>query len=322
MNFLAILFSPCAERLPLLESRILATNQFQRCVTTPDPGQVVPLCRQQDDVVFFYDCLSAHSAICHWRHQLDGEPPLQQHIPVIACSRHDDHDSKIAALESGANDFLSFEQCVEEWQVRIRLQQRFARRLNQLNRDQYKLAHQAMVDPLTNIYNRVTFDAMLDAELARYERSRKIFSLMLLDLDHFKRVNDRYGHPYGDRVLQSVASGLQKGLRSSDILCRFGGEEFAILLPETTSPHAYLLARRLHKQVGRCQQNFPELEQDLTISIGISSSNRLNILLPSPLIEQADQALYRAKQRGRNRTELYFGLRPLSLAESPMYSMC
>lgn len=170
-----------------------------------------------------------------------------------------------------------------------------------------RLKIDGLTDPLTGLYNRRFFERRLHEELDRWAR-RPGGSLvgMLVDVDHFKQINDRYGHPAGDRILQGVARLLGKELRGSDVLARYGGEEFVLLLPDTTEDQGYLTAERLRQQVESASWTGPGLAtQKITVSIGLACLSREHCVTAAnpgaALFQSADAALYKAKQAGRNR---------------------
>ena len=150
-------------------------------------------------------------------------------------------------------------------------------------------------DALTGLRNRRAFDQKLLDEHQRSARSRHPFSLLLLDIDHFKSYNDSFGHQAGDDALAEVARILQYTVRSYDMAARYGGEEFAVILPETDKPGAMELAERLRHAVERAEW----LNRKITISVGVATLG-FGQSIPA-LIEEADRALYTAKERGRNR---------------------
>jgi diguanylate cyclase (GGDEF)-like protein len=166
-----------------------------------------------------------------------------------------------------------------------------------------ELRLRAETDPLTGIANRRRFQQALEIECLRFSRGQAPFSLLMLDLDHFKDINDRYGHPVGDLVLKNVAQLLLVTLRKTDVLARYGGEEFAVLLPETRSEGAQIIAERIRITV--CD-NPIEVDEELihtSISVGITSHANGDAD-PQLLLKRADLALYRAKGVGRNRVEI------------------
>ncbi len=166
-----------------------------------------------------------------------------------------------------------------------------------------ELRRLATTDPLTGLANRRHFLAQVERELERFQRYAEPVALLMLDLDHFKQVNDRYGHAAGDTVLQHFAAVAQNALRKIDILGRLGGEEFAALLPDTRIEGARRLAERLRRTVADSPAVSPTGEVRFTVSVG------LTLLAPGDrdagaILTRADRALYRAKDRGRNRVEV------------------
>lgn len=177
---------------------------------------------------------------------------------------------------------------------------------NALNHERLKLV--GLTDTLTSVYNRRYFDQRFGEELGRVQRDSHPLSCLFLDVDHFKRVNDTYGHAVGDYVLQGVARIIKSHLRNVDILARYGGEEFVALLPDTTAPEAGIIAERIRYALQEKEFSHPGHDPfRVTLSIGVAA---LGGKLPSAcdaeqrgnqLIDAADNALYRAKGEGRNR---------------------
>lgn len=172
----------------------------------------------------------------------------------------------------------------------------------------------AAVDSLTGVANRRAVIAALDRDVARSIRTHEPMALMMVDIDHFKNVNDRYGHPAGDKVLCSVVEVLRERVRSQDLVGRYGGEEFMVLLPDTTAKGGYLLAQQLCEAVQALRLEHEGQPIPVTVSIGVYGGR----LQPGDhwdmLISAADRALYEAKDRGRNRVEVVEALRrPASL---------
>ncbi len=176
---------------------------------------------------------------------------------------------------------------------------------NSINQERYK--HSSLVDLLTHAKNRRYFFQALATEIARSSRSKKTLSCLFIDIDHFKSVNDNYGHLTGDRALRSVADAIAPLLRQSDVLARFGGEEFTVLLPDCDLTHAKEIAERIREKISRVdiehdgKQNFR-----LTVSIGVSHwQTKQDDLsdtdsIQNHLINQADMGVYQAKNDGRN----------------------
>lgn len=158
-------------------------------------------------------------------------------------------------------------------------------------------------DDLTGLLNRRSLNITLGQEFSRCKRYHTDLSLLMMDLDHFKEINDTYGHNFGDFVLSSFASRLTATLREADFAFRFGGEEFILLLPQTDIKGAITLAERIREQNAREEFISPNQKAQVTVSIGVSSFGQHQPNVQNDLIAFADKALYRAKENGRNRTE-------------------
>lgn len=168
-----------------------------------------------------------------------------------------------------------------------------------------RLEKQALTDPLTGLGNRRYLEGQAAMEIARAERSGTPLSLIAVDLDHFKRINDTYGHDVGDVVLQAFATLARQVLRDGDVLCRMGGEEFAVLLPDTDREQALRIAERLRvavattpARVGRDATEDGTLAYTASLGVTLVSAGEATL---KPAIKRADQGLYAAKETGRNR---------------------
>ncbi|OGQ02849.1 MAG: hypothetical protein A3D19_06395 [Deltaproteobacteria bacterium RIFCSPHIGHO2_02_FULL_38_15] len=170
---------------------------------------------------------------------------------------------------------------------------------------EYRQTHiYGVKDALTGLYNRYAFKEILRQEIERAQRYDRHLSLLMIDIDHFKRVNDMFGHLIGDHILEELSRVIQSAFRKTDTIARFGGEEFSIILPETTVGHATLLAERIRKKIeGHDYSRFIKKER-LTVSIGISNYHTPGRKSDITLIHSADQALYTAKKEGRNKVVL------------------
>jgi len=171
-----------------------------------------------------------------------------------------------------------------------------------INAYQHKLERMATTDKLTGLLNRHAFEIIIDQSFKDYKRKKEPISILMLDIDYFKKVNDKYGHLVGDKVIQNIAKQTESQIRSSDALCRWGGEEFLVLLKNCDIDNAYVMAEKIRKTIKESAVDSSAEEVSVTVSIGIAQfkvSERLDELLL-----RADEALYRAKDRGRDMSEL------------------
>ena len=162
-----------------------------------------------------------------------------------------------------------------------------------------ELYKQATLDPLTSVFNRKHFNHQLESEFARARRYRRPLSMLLMDLDHFKRINDTHGHLAGDLVLEKTAELVRNSLRAQDVFARYGGEEFAIVLPETTGDNAVALAEKLRGKIQAAVYEFGGKKIQVTTSIGVATLTASHTGC-TELISEADKKLYAAKNSGRN----------------------
>ena len=167
-----------------------------------------------------------------------------------------------------------------------------------------ELVAMANTDFLTGLHNRRFFFERMDQELKRQQRSGESLSMMLIDLDHFKKINDRFGHPEGDAVLKKIANIILSCLRETDVAARVGGEEFAVLLPETSDEGAYWVADRIRNEVAAHRFELRNVVITCTVSIGVAGSPKQDHLNGAQLYKLADTRLYIAKHTGRNQVSM------------------
>lgn len=214
-------------------------------------------------------------------------------IPVIVLSADCRPEAKVRAFDLGAVDFVTKPFEFTELRVRVRS----ALRVHQLLQ---MLAQKAQIDGLTGLWNRMFFDRRWAEEHARNQRQGHALSVALIDVDHFKQINDTFGHPAGDVVLQTIARTIVHESRSSDLACRYGGEEFALLMPDADASAALVVCERIREAIE--QEAFPRLDgRKITVSIGIAGAGSKSTLSPEEWVEMSDRNLYAAKRAGRNR---------------------
>jgi len=225
-------------------------------------------------------------------------------LPLLLIAKEEDIERVARGLDLGANDYLLRPVERQEMDARLRTQLRRKRLYDRLHENYEQSLSLALIDPLTGAYNRRYLDMHLPQLFSRSRAGKSPLSVLALDLDHFKAVNDTHGHKAGDTVLKEVINRLLIGLRPSDIVVRMGGEEFAVIMPETDGETAMRVAERLRLAVASSpiilDDNGGKL--DVTASFGAASLNHENDREPASLLDRADAALYRAKGSGRNKT--------------------
>ncbi len=220
------------------------------------------------------------------------------------ASREDTIDCGACGYPTCVEHAIAVLQGNSSWEMCFPLQKK------RLSRSIEELTETAAIDPLTGLWNRRAFDERLKEEIMRSARYSQEVALLMIDLDGFKRVNDRYGHVAGDRVLKTVAEALRSNLRATDVPTRYGGDEFAVILPGIGKTEAFVVAEKLRAVV---RERPIELESEgrldelgVTASIGVASAWQ-GISEPIALLEAADQALYQAKQAGRDQVRIAAG---------------
>jgi two-component system cell cycle response regulator len=220
-----------------------------------------------------------------------------RNIPVIFLTGASDVDQKVLGFDVGAVDYIQKPFDSAELSARVRAALR-------TKRFQDMLAQRAMIDGLTGLWNRAHFDQRLHEEIAAAQRYDRPMSLIMMDVDKFKNLNDNHGHPFGDEVLQAIGDILQESARMTDWPCRYGGEEFGFILRETDLEGAIIMAERVRAEIEGLELRNKAQAVSVTASFGVVSST----LCMNPVelsskwvIESADKALYAAKESGRNR---------------------
>ncbi|NET01957.1 MAG: diguanylate cyclase [Sphaerospermopsis sp. SIO1G1] len=233
--------------------------------------------------------------------------PDFQDIPIIFLSASHEKSHLLTAFEKGAVDYITkpFNTLELLARVKMHIELKYSRqKLKQLLEEQIALVQElerlANTDALTGIWNRRYLFMIATQEMNRSQRYNFAFSILLIDIDNFKKVNDTYGHSIGDEVIIFMTKIVQENLRLPDCFGRFGGEEFVILLPETDEDEAYIVAERIRTNIQNQYLQIADYKISITISIGISSyclgDKNIDIIL-----KRADHSLYQAKNQGRNR---------------------
>lgn len=222
-----------------------------------------------------------------------------QYQAVTEAKQHQDAKQQEMILQQETQDLLEMHVQERTLELNIALQE-----LEEANRE---LEKKNTLDELSGLYNRRFYDQKIMAEYRRSKRNLTSLSLVIIDIDHFKRVNDNYGHLAGDQCITWVAKQIMQCLkRPADICCRYGGEEFCLILPETNGEGARLLAETIRASIAEHKFVYQNETLDLTVSCGLATYDQQNRVSPEHIFSTADQALYQAKQNGRNQLQTLF----------------
>jgi diguanylate cyclase (GGDEF)-like protein len=226
-----------------------------------------------------------------------------ERVPVVMLSLADDPLARAAAFEKGADDFLVKPVNGVDLTARVKRLRARALRLATLEVENRRLHELSITDGLTQLNNHRHFQERLRDEFRRAQRYDDPLALILLDIDHFKAVNDQHGHLVGDDVLRAIAGAMREAVRETDFCARYGGEEFAVLLPKTHLAGALTVAERISIDVRRLRVGLGQLR--VTASFGVSSFPGRQVNTSEQLLKTADEAMFRSKREGRNRISLY-----------------
>ncbi len=286
-----------AEIRRVLES----ANMFGRIVEASDGIEGLKLLISEQDVDLVLCDLEMPG--------LDGEKLLQikqaqladREIPILFLTASTDLNRRVRLLESGASDTITKPFHPADLVARLRLHLKLKLLQDELREKNEVLKGMSTTDHLTELRTRRYLGEVLAVECLRSKRYKSPLSVVMADLDYFKRVNDTYGHAAGDDVLKATADVLRESLRATDVAARWGGEEFLVVLPETDLQGASLWAERWREDIERHEFEEPDGKKlKITISVGVASFNS-DMDNQDVLIDAADKALYRAKESGRNR---------------------
>jgi diguanylate cyclase (GGDEF)-like protein len=235
--------------------------------------------------------------------QIDGfkvcrnlqENPTTRDIQIVFLTADNNPDNLAKALYAGASDYISKPFNGVELEARVRVAMRTKRMIDLLR-------ERARIDALTGLNNRAAMDDYLIAATAAFKRTQQPVSLLMVDLDHFKEINDTYGHAVGDDVIRKVGASIRAGCRPYDTACRFGGDEFGVILAQTESASPEQISKRILEKINEIKIKVDGDEIEVTCSGGLASATDLpNGFEPADLLKVADEALYTAKSEGRNR---------------------
>lgn len=278
--------------LNIIES--VLRNRGYDVLVTNDADQALEILRAHDADILILDIVMPGKSGIDFYRELKQEKIALPTIVLTASTNTEDH---VLALKEGIDNFLHkpFEADV------------LVANVEKLLKKEHKHKNALLKDALTSAYTRSFFAERFAQEKAKYLRDGRVFSVVFIDVDHFKEINDSYGHLFGDTVLKSFVSEFKKGFRPTDQISRFGGDEFLLLLPETNAVEAFKVVERIRQRFQRKAFNPPDCKHQLylTFSAGITEFNGGDKTLEA-VLEEADRQLYRAKERGRACTSFIY----------------
>lgn len=230
--------------------------------------------------------------------------PEYSEIPVIMLTSQEEVKVKVRCFDEGATDYITKPFDARELVARVKVHLQIKNLQDELRESNKKLEELSNTDGLTKIYNRRYFTELVELEFQRAKRYGSKLSYLMLDIDHFKPVNDQFGHLIGDRLLVSVAGILESNLRRHDVLGRYGGDEFALIMPETDLDGALVVAERHRSQIEAYSMPYNDSKINVTVSLGIASMPPSEPDTVDELLRYADEALLLAKKNGKNRIEI------------------
>jgi diguanylate cyclase (GGDEF)-like protein len=297
------------DNLRLLSKLLIEQGYYVRPVS--DGRRAISAIQDQRPDLILLDimmpCMDGYEVCQHLQ-----QDKLTSNIPIIFISALNETFDKVKAFSVGGRDYISKPFQEDEVLARVkthlelkRSQEALENNISELQRANDELENAkgelllaATTDPLTNLYNRRKFIELMEVESARFNRNASPFSLILSDIDNFKMFNDNHGHACGDFVLVSVARKIQKMLRAQDSLARWGGEEFIILLPDTSLEDGYNVAEKIRAAIASTVIKYANKKLTITMTFGLSEITPTISL--DALINEADKALYKGKAASKN----------------------
>jgi len=284
------------EQIRVIEREL---TQDHRIVVERNVEQALPAARGRADLLVINAASRSHDAL-RLAAQIRSDEATR-HLPIIAIVEASDRARMVKALELGVNDVLTRPVDSEELAARVRTLIRQKRYYDFLRNNLDQSLELAVTDPLTGLHNRRYMSGQLTALVRRATHGGEAVSALLVDIDHFKRINDSFGHAVGDEVLREFAIRLATNVRAVDLACRYGGEEFVVIMPDTSLAEAKAIAERLRRHVAGSPFHVPGVDDPLsvTISVGVASTFAAEDTAQD-LLKRADDAVYDAKAQGRN----------------------
>ena len=284
------------EQIRVIEQEL---SQDHRIVVERNVDQALPAARGRADLLVINAASRSHDAL-RLAAQIRSDEATR-HLPIIAIVEASDRARMVKALELGVNDVLTRPVDPEELAARVRTLIRQKRYYDFLRNNLDQSLELAVTDPLTGLHNRRYMSGQLTALVRRATHGGEPVSALLVDIDHFKRINDSFGHAVGDEVLREFAIRLATNVRAIDLACRYGGEEFVVIMPDTALGEAEVIAERLRRHVAGSPFHVSGVDDPLSVTISVGVAATLDAPdTAQDLLKRADDAVYDAKAKGRN----------------------
>jgi diguanylate cyclase (GGDEF)-like protein len=276
---------------------IVLQREGYRVVTAANGVEALEKLQQENIQIALSDIMMPKMDGFELVNKIRNDTALKNLYVILITARIQEGD-RVRGLDLGADDYITKPFSFSELLARVRVGSRVVQY-------QQNLEHQTQVDSLTGLYNRRAFEKRIWEEFERTKRYGHPLSLLILDIDNFKLINDTYGHSGGDAALKQISDTLTVKTRQSDFQCRYGGEEFVLILPETEQDNALQVAEKVLEAVRNLRFTSNNNTFSLTISMGISSTSTKEYLDWNDMLHDADQALYSAKHNGKDRAVVF-----------------
>lgn len=282
---------------------IAKLDEKYKTTLVEDPEQALEIAKNGDFDIIIISTLLAEMDGLRLASYIKSQEETR-HIPIVVFVDEDERHIMLKALEMGINDYLTVPVDKNEMAVRVRTQLHRKFYQDELKAQYQRSVSMALTDGLTGLYNRHYLNTHLGNMIKHAARSSKKLALMIMDVDHFKNVNDTYGHDAGDMVLRQLAEIITKTARATDLPARFGGEEFVMLMPETDPTSALGVANRMRELVEKTLFAVDNNRNTIKLTISIGIANIIENDDAEKLLKRADEALYIAKNSGRNNVKV------------------
>jgi len=275
---------------------IVLQREGYRVVTAGNGVEAMDKLQKEDVQIALSDIMMPKMDGFELIKNIRSDPALKGIYMILITARIQEGD-RVRGLDLGADDYITKPFSFSELLARVRVGSRVVHY-------QQNLEYQTQIDPLTSLFNRRAFERKIAEEFERAKRYSHPISVLLLDIDNFKNINDTYGHHAGDTALVKISAILHEKTRRSDFPARYGGEEFVLILPETDQESALQVANKIHEEIRSQTFGTSTSRFALTVSIGLSSTSTKQYADWRQMLEDADQAMYVAKNSGKDRVQV------------------